>query len=511
LLIASLLAFLAYIARMTDVTHDAFHEMALAQVWWTTGEFPRDDVFAFTPTVSPTVHHEWGTGLVLFWVTENSPLGLHGMAVLRLVLVCGLAAMLYRIARNQGAHPYLVAACAPIAFPFLWVGFANLRAQLFTLVFLAVQVLMLQSDVRGRRTWVLGWFVLYVLWLNMHAGFVVGIALLGLHVTERWCGAILWDTATHQVAPRNLISLQHWQKVFERYWHHLLLLPMIVAGVGINPWGWAYVPYLARAILMPRSSMLEWQPLWMTYSPWITMAAFATSVWLLVYIAMHRRWDRLGGWLFCCLAAYMACKHLRHGSLYGMVWLGLMPGWLTPTPLGKWIVVWLQTARRPALTLATLSILGCGAFITLHQPWRSHLPSDDPAGLMVYPVDACQFLQSQGWKGNMITPFATGGYVSWRCYPSILVSIDGRYEVAYPEEALMLHDRFYAAEPGWDRMLSMHDVDLILVQRTAPVRSSLIDREHRRQWQIVHEDSAFTLFAKRKFLARYQASSIDSQ
>ena len=68
ILAASLLiAFLAYIARLSDVTHDAFHEMALVRVFAETGKFPIGDVFAFTPTVHPAVHHEWGTGLVLYW------------------------------------------------------------------------------------------------------------------------------------------------------------------------------------------------------------------------------------------------------------------------------------------------------------------------------------------------------------------------------------------------------------------------------------------------------------
>jgi hypothetical protein len=68
--------FIAYIARMGAVTHDVFHEMALAREWLACGAFPREDCFAYTPTVSPAVHHEWGTGLLLYLAVAAIPFGL---------------------------------------------------------------------------------------------------------------------------------------------------------------------------------------------------------------------------------------------------------------------------------------------------------------------------------------------------------------------------------------------------------------------------------------------------
>jgi hypothetical protein len=505
LLVAVTVAFTAYVVRLSDVTHDAFHEMALARVWWETGRFPVDDVFAFSATVSPTVHHEWGTGLVLFWVSDLGPLGLDGMAILRWVLIVGLALLIYRIARNQGAHPFLLALCAPIVFPVLWVGFANLRAQLFTLVFLAMEILMLQSDARGRRRWILGWAGLYVVWLNMHAGFVVGLALMGSHVSERWGMALLLNERGKWQFPR-LLQRSVWRQAFQRYWHHAFLIPITIAGVLINPWGWLYVPYLIRAITLQRSTMLEWQPLWMSYAPALTVFSFGISLLLLLYVAKNRRWSRLGGWWFCGLAAWMAWKHLRHGSLYGVLWLACVPGWLTPTPLGRRAIAWLQNHRNQAMAGAGFLTILCALFTLSHSPWRSTLPKDDPDSLMVYPVEACAFVLENQWEGNMVTPFVSGGYVSWRCYPQIRVSLDGRYEVAYREEVLPAHDRFFAAEPGWENLLNEYEVDLILVQRSAPVGERLQSPENMRRWTLVHQDPAFSLFAKREYLMRANAS-----
>lgn len=497
LLVAVSIAFLAYVVRLSDVTHDAFHEMVLARVLVTTQHFPTEDLFAFTDTISPVVHHEWGTGLVLYWVAERSLLGLDGMAWLRLILIASFLVMLYRLARNHGAHPYVVAACAPVVFPLMWVGFGNLRAQLFTLVFLAAQMLMLQSDSRGRRFWILPWFAMYVAWLNMHAGFVVGVGFLGFHIAERWLGALCWSEQgrldLHRLGLRTV-----WQSTIVRYGHHALVLALSVWGLGFNPWGWQYVPYLFRAIRMPRPTIIEWQPLWQTYQPAIALVAFAASLTALAYVTRTRRWPRLAGWMFCVLAAIMTLKHIRHGSLYGTVWLALMPGWLTPTPVGRRIVSSLQSNRRVALGGATLVTIACGAFAMVHAPWQSTLPSRDPNAALVYPVDVCSFIERQRLSGNMITPFASGGYVSWRCYPNIRVSLDGRYEVAYADEVLPLHDRFFSASDRWQEILERYRADFILVQRSAPVLDRFIGSEESNSWRIIHEDEAFVLFAKRQ-------------
>lgn len=492
------LAFVAYIARLSDVTHDAFHEMALVRAFFDSGQFPTDDVFAFTPTVSPTVHHEWGTGLILYWAAGASPLGLDGMAVLRLLVVAAIGLAAYRAARANGADPILIALCAPVVFPMLWVGFGTLRAQAFTLLFMLLQLLMQQSDWRGKRSWIAYWFIMYVVWLNMHAGFVVGLAMIALHICERWGAIVLWNDRTQSIQWNGLLELKRWSTAYLKCWHHLFLIPGIVCGVVINPWGIQYVPYLWRAITMPRPTIMEWQPLWMTPDSWTTMLAYFATIIALGYIAKNRRVIRLRGWFFCCLAAFMALKHIRHGSLYSIVWVALMPGWLTATAFGRCAIAHVRNNRTVFLRASfVLSILSLG-YISCHPVWCVNVPSEDPKSPMVYPVGVVNYLKARNFSGNMLTPFACGAYVSWECYPQIKVSLDGRYEVAFREDVLPKHNLFYAAEPGWQTVLDEYPADVILVQQIAPIRQQLESPEAGTTfpWKVVYEDSVFALFAR---------------
>jgi len=486
LAIAAIVAFYAYIARLSDVTHDAFHEMALVRVFVESGHFPLGDVFAYTPTVHPVVHHEWGTGLILYLAAGASPLGMDGMAILRMLLIMAIALTMYRVARNNGAHPLMIFLCAPVLFPLLWVGFATLRAQLFTLLFLMLQMLMQQSDWHGKRLWIVYWAGLYVVWLNMHAGFVVGLAMLLLHVLERWLILVSADGTWTGL-----------RAAYAELWHHFLLVPIIGLGVLVNPWGALYAPYLVRAITMPRPTMLEWQPLWMTHDSTTAMAAFGLSIFSLGYVAKNRKWSRLRGWLFCCIAAFMAIKHLRHGSIYAIVWMATIPGWITPTAFGRSAIAALVSFRTPALRGAALVTAACIGFVFWHPIWKATIPSSDPNGAMVYPVEVVKYLKSNGFSGNMMTPFASGAYVSWMCHPQVRVSLDGRYEVAYRDDVLPKHNRFYAAEPGWQNVLQEYDSDAVLVQANSPVKKLLGNPNFNTQeWSIVYEDHVFALFMK---------------
>jgi hypothetical protein len=483
-LIAVAAGFLAYVARLNDVTHDAFHEMALARELFEHGALPLEDRFAFTPTVSPSVHHEWGTGVFLYLVAGASPLGLDGMAITRLILIAMLGLFIYRAARNNGANPLVIGICLPLAFPLAWVGFATLRAQLITLLFMAIQVLLQQSDWKERRGWVIAWMLMYVVWLNMHAGFVVGVAMLGLHVIERWI--VYWYSLPGKLQVSDFL---------DRFWHHFLIAGFLPIGIIINPWGAEYPQYLWHAILMPRPTMLEWQPLWHMPDTVMSLSAFSFMAIGLGYAAKTRQWQRLRGWLFCCLAAYMALKHIRHGSLFAIAWMIYMPGWLTATEFGRSSLALLHSYRITVIRSAWIAGLASISFFTLHAAWRSKLPSSDVESSMVYPVEAVEYLKRSEFQGNLITPFAAGAYVSWKCYPNIRVSLDGRYEVAYREDVLPKHDVFYNADQHWYDVLTEYDPDAILVKQNAPVRQLLGKKEHDTEhFRLAYEDATFAVF-----------------
>lgn len=491
LFVAVACGFLAYVARLQEVTHDVFHEMALFRETLASGSFPTYDLFAFTPTVNPSVHHEWGTGAILYLVTVESGLGLAGIAILRLQLIGALWLFLYRVARLRGCHPYVFACVAAFTFPFLWVGFATVRAQLFTLVFLAAQMWMQELDCRGRRVWVIAWWLMLVAWLNIHAGFVVGLGMFGFHCVERF-GAAWFRSGSFGGACRAT-------------WHLMLAGSCVTLALPINPYGWQYFPYLAHAITMPRPLILEWQALWHTYAPELTLLAFASCILLFVYCQRYLQISRLRGAAFLCLTAYEALQHIRHGSLCAIVWLAYVPAWLTHTPLGRSMVRSIDTQRAFVIKVSQTIAAACFLFAGANQFWRPTLPPAAKYSEACFPSGAVTYLEQHNFRGNLLTPFAQGAYVSWTMYPQVRVSLDGRYEVAYEDQVMLDHDQLFGGSKHWPQLLEKYPCDAVLVDQNSRLRPLLeVFREQhsgergptKSSWQFVYEDDAFVVLTR---------------
>ncbi|MCH8851285.1 MAG: hypothetical protein IID41_01380 [Planctomycetes bacterium] len=164
---------------------DMFHEMALIRQAVELGHLPLQDDFAYTPTLSLIVHHEWGTGAVLYCLTRFT--GSAGILTLKYLLAAAIGLGVVICARKRGADVVVLGPLLPLAIFLGDIGITTVRAQMFTLGGLACLLFFLEADRAGRRRWIGPWLVLYVLWLNLHGGFVVGVGVLGLYTAEQFC------------------------------------------------------------------------------------------------------------------------------------------------------------------------------------------------------------------------------------------------------------------------------------------------------------------------------------
>jgi len=242
--------------------------------------------------------------------------------------------------------------------------------------------------------------------------------------------------------------------------------------VMVNPWGWRYYTYSVKANLADRSLITEWQPIWRIELPF--MGIFAAMAAVLVLVVLRRGWGGVEGIGVCLFLAVMALPHYRHFALLGLAWCILTPAGLTATALGRW---WDETGQRQRRAVTVLSAILIAATIpglVRVRPWQLPFPTEPAVRAEVtYPVGAVNHLESTAFRGNLMTPFLYGAYVSWRLYPAVKVSLDSRYEVAYPMELLPENLEFYSAKPGWRRTLEKYATDAVLAPRNAPVGQEL--------------------------------------
>ena len=482
-------AFLAFLSPMRVADPDMWHQMALFREAAARGSVPQEDVFAYTPTVSPVIHHEWGHGAVLYLVTVAAGTGSAGLMVLKYLLAAAIAAGCIGCAMRRGADWQVVAWLSVLAIGLGRIGFTTVRAQVFTLLLLVVLLLLLEEDRRVRRWWIALWLPVYVLWLNLHAGFVVGFGLFGLYIVEQILRKLRDGTTVGQL-PRRL--------------GHLIATLLAMAGLMmVNPYGFEYVSYLLRAISLQRPLVPEWRPLWEQSQHPEILVIYGISLAGLIYAVACRKMRELPGLLAVAATAYLAARHFRHLSIYAVVWICCVPGYLSGTRLERAIrEVGARRGRFLFCFWSLIAVLGLGWAIA-NQFWLLQLPTDETEvgpGVPTYPGGAVAYLKENGLRGNLMVPFAAGGFVSWKLHPEVKVGIDSRYEAAYPPGAVEENVLFYSGGEGWQSILEKYPTDVVLVPDWSPLDRLLEEADL--PWYRVYRDDGYSLFARSEIAQR---------
>jgi len=217
------------------------------------------------------------------------------------------------------------------------------------------------------------------------------------------------------------------------------------------------------------------------------------------------------GLLLLAAAACISFWHFRHLTIFAVVWMCYAPVYIQRTKLGDLIeTTWANHSKLLVALFMTVGVLGA-FYASWNQFWKLRIPStfeQAQHGEPIYPVGAVKYLQDQNFSGNMMTPFETGAYVSWKLYPRVKVSMDSRFEVAYPIESAKENIGFYQASDNWQDVLKRYPTDAILIPRSSKI--SMIansnnepTEELQYKWRMVYLDDAFSISIRSEMASQY--------
>ncbi len=434
---------------------------------------PSTDILSYTATGKPWRYPPLG-GVLLYLI--YSAAGCAGLSCFCALACLGTVAYLVR---ERGLAAIALAMCAvePIAFR------TGPRADLFNTVFLALFFGELWAFQRGskKRLWVLP--LIMLLWVNIHPGFILGLASIGAY--------LLLEISDLIFAERRSGALLRLQ----RAWPWLA----VTAGVTlINPWGLKLYSaslslsglqaqeqgtYNTSALIgeflsVPLSSHLFTQLIDFRHPEngyaWLMVIAI-----LVLALALWRK--QLGVAIIQAASLYLSVQHARYIGLFcvtttiiGATLLGeafavnappVLPPEKSPRNL--------QLFRVPVAVALIFVCVLCGITLVHTADFvsnRTHVVYQTQSRFGAgeaswFPEGAASFIRREQLPGNLFQEYGLGGFTAWRLGPEYPDFIDGRFDHLAP--AVLVEERKLLAQPpdsaAWQSAADKWGINVLLI------------------------------------------------
>lgn len=455
---------------------DTYMHIAIGDWIIAHGEVPLVDYFSHTKFGQPWVAHEWLAEVVLAMLYRYT--GWSGLVLVAALCSAFSVAYILRFSLGRKVVPVYAIAFAVMTFMVLKTHLLA-RPHILTWPIIVIWMAgLLRASEAGRAPsrWLL---LLLPLWVNLHGGFVLAFALLGLVALD----------ALSSVASENRYKLL-------RDWSVFALLGLV--ATLINPFG--YKAYLFLVDLMGNVYLKyinEWQPIDFDKHWFI-------QVWLYGLLSLGLLGMlRLPLWrlvLLLCLL-YQTLSHVRYMSI-----LGLLLPMLIAAPFAASYKVWAKSIQRseqtenavdrffnrlsvPVPWLSWLMVLSVGVGVAFLNAKQS---ANRPASRLM-PQAAVDAALGAGLTGRVFNHDGGGGYLIMRGIP---VYTDGRADLYGPEFMLNTSRLLYSEDPQYiQQQLDLLEIGWVLLPQPSTMLKALMGSP---SWDIVHNEGGAVVLGRKK-------------
>lgn len=377
---------------------------------WQNGSLPASDPFSIAALSKPNI--QGSVTLQGYWLAQTSYyliyklFGLSGIVFYKAFLLTLIFFALWRILLFKGIeHFTALALISPLLL--LVKPFEYMRPQIFSflfslLIFHVVEKGLKRLRQEGReKTRILMLLpVILGLWANMHSGYIVGIAMIGVYA---------FSETIKYVSKRNALSPTAFRKF-------MLWLVISVAASCLNP---NHIQPIVSSISIvgysPTQNIDEYARTWVYYSHTLFYLYLAlTSVTLLVLLFSWRKVELSHVLLYGCFAV-VGMAVFRFSIFFTLLSLAIASGYFAVLtgPIVK-------PLRRIAITIAVIVML-----MTANYSFRNSslvngaLPNN-------LPTSAANFILENNLSEGIFNPYEWGGYLMWHLNPRYKVFIDSR-------------------------------------------------------------------------------------
>jgi hypothetical protein len=492
LVLLGILAFSPMSAGLLGDADTGWHIRSGEQIL-ATHAIPRTDPFSYTKHGEPWYAWEWMYDVVIAAIHHVS--GLNGVVLFTAAVISVTFALLFRfILRRSGnlAVAAFLTLLAAAAAQVHMLARPHVLSWLLTLLW--VENLCRFED--GERSALLWLPPLMLLWVNLHAGFVLGLGLLGVSAV-----GCIWRSLS---APRDGDR----EKIAQLF----IVFSVCLLTTLLTPYGYRLhihvYQYLSNSFLMNNIDEFK-SPNFHVF----VYEYFELFIPLVIVGAMLGR-DRLTPTrllllLFSLHAGLYAARNIPISAIIMSLVLGpLLTLAISPRSDCSSRLRWLRSildigqgisdsmthlesglrGHVPAAVVmaASVALVLHGGRVLSKQILSAHFDEK------TFPVKAAQFVAQRGIRDHLFSSDTWGAYLIYRLYPGTKVYFDDRHDF-YGEAFVKEYGKAIVGSRQWREPLDRYQVKWVLMPVDSPL-SSLLRESH--DWRAEYDDGLAILFSR---------------
>jgi len=421
--------------------NDTWFHLRIGQDIWETKTISLKDFHSFTNSGTSYINQSWLAQIFLYLVYKST--GLIGLQAFHSVSIFLMFFFLFLLGRKKNFHLSLISIIFTI--PFI-IGHNEIRPYLFTWLFIPLILFLID-----RKLLYIIPFI-FLLWANIHAGFIIGIVFLFYYLLQK-------SIKSKKVYP-------------------LIIFFLSLIATFINPYGpkiYLYPLTLGDAPQM--FHIAEWTP----FSPKSVQFWIYSFYFLVLIITSFKRKiysTNIIELIFIVSLALFGYTAQRQPLIILLILFPIFTKNLSSIPfLNSKLLIY-------PISCLSLFII----YLALPQHYQPNL------GLGIdsfnVPVYSTKFISDNNLN-HIFNDYGFGGYLLW-AYPSQPIFIDGRLEI-YKGKTLSDYMRVVNGSSNWKQILNDYHIDCIFLQNAAPINNLLIMDP---DWDLVYFDGASNIFLR---------------
>ena len=457
--------------KMLNIDGDLPRHLLMGRVILETGHAPTQEIYSYVYEDQPYTPHEWLADVAFYF--GYMLLGLNGVVLLASVLIAATFGLLYSEATAQNGQyvlTFLLMFLGAMVTSIHWVT----RPHLFTMLFLAVWIILVERLYRGNRVraWVLPSVML--LWANIHAEFIAGFLVLLAYTA---------GCAWQYVFRRSEFARKTGGKLIRVTL--LSFVTSVLNPVGLRTWD-VVVGYINNRYLLSRIAETR-PPDFSRPEYWPLLFLLGIAIFLLI---SRREMFKPAHFFLLTGFGVMSLLSARNAHLAGVVFpyvlsIGLI-GVMTVRPLETIEAVFRQQPA-PSNKLLWYFIVPILISTWILAGPIGKLNRFEPS---VFPVDAVRWVEMHPQQGRMFNAFDWGGYILFHLWPEQKVFIESQTDVR--GEVTRKYETVITLRDGWHELFKQYDITWAILPPDWPLAKEL----SKQGWETAYQDQTAVILTK---------------